>query len=244
MPVYLEAVRLLRESAGDEVAVRACGTGAFSLAGHMIGPENFVTELAMLAVEADVRRERRLRTLMDVCTETTIAFAQAALDAGADIVMCGDSLASLDMISPEIYRAWAHPYESRFFASVRGTAHDRGAAALLHVCGDTRPVLPEMIATGADILELDWKVPLAFARERIDASSEPRPAIMGNLDPSAVLLQGTREEVLVAARTAMSDAGPRFLLGSGCEVAPATPPANMEALLEAATASGSAEHSL
>ncbi|MFW5738500.1 MAG: uroporphyrinogen decarboxylase family protein, partial [Spirochaetota bacterium] len=60
MPVYLGAVRQLRETAGDELAVRACGTGAFSLAGHIMGPDNFVMALAMLDVEPDEEAERRL----------------------------------------------------------------------------------------------------------------------------------------------------------------------------------------
>lgn len=256
MPVYLGAVRQLREAAGDELAVRACGTGAFSLAGHMMGPDNFVMALAMLDVEPDEEAERRLARLMEICTETTIAFALAALEEGADLVMNGDSLASLDMISPAIYERWAWPYEKAFFDRVRPEADARGALTLLHICGDTTPILHLSTGAGEHVLELDWKVDLAEARRAADeaaapggrASGDEPPrapgpvALMGNLDPTAILLQGSPDEVGAAAREALAAAGAAsdaasgggFLLGSGCEVAPATPIENMRAMVAAA----------
>lgn len=46
MPVYLEAVRRLKDHFGDSVIVRGPGTGPFSLAGHTMGTENFLMDLA------------------------------------------------------------------------------------------------------------------------------------------------------------------------------------------------------
>jgi len=248
MPVYLGALRQLRGAAGDELAVRACGTGAFSLAGHLMGPEGFVTALAMLDVDPDPVAERRLTLLMEVCTQTTITFSLAALEHGADVVMIGDSLASLDMISPAIYERWALPYERAFFERVRPAAEARGALALLHVCGDTTPILALEAATGTHVIEFDWKVDPAIARRTVDAELARPVALMGNLDPTSVLLQGTPELVrreadraIAAGVRAGATAGrddrasrPAFLLGSGCEVAPATPLANARAMVSAA----------
>ncbi len=250
MPVYLDAIRRLREAAGNELAVRACGTGAFSLAGHMLGPDAFVMALALLDVEPDPTAERRLRRLMEITTETTVRFALAAVEAGADVVMDGDSLASLDMISPALYEKWAWPSEREFFHLVRPAAEAHGALTLLHICGGTTPILPLMARTSAHILELDWKVGLAKARATVEeeareSSAVPSPpALMGNLDPSALLLQGTAEEVREAATAAIltgsrtspgtGPAGTGFLLGSGCEVAPLTPVENMRAMVDTA----------
>jgi len=47
MPVYLEAIQLLAEKTRGEVAVRAPGTGPFSLASHLLGTERFLIELAL-----------------------------------------------------------------------------------------------------------------------------------------------------------------------------------------------------
>lgn len=236
MPVYLEAIRLLRQNAGARLAVRACGTGAFSLAGHLIGPDNLVARLALLSVEPSDRDEAALRRLMEICTETTARFAACAVDAGADIVMSGDSLASLDMISPTLYREWVWPYEREFFARIDQRVRRAGAASLLHICGNTLPIVSDMGATGADILEIDWKVPIAEAAKTVrQTRPDHPPAIMGNLDPSAILLQASESEVSAAAARAVSEGGTGFLLGSGCEVAPATPLANMRAIVNAAS---------
>lgn len=228
MPVYLEAIRALVRHANESLAVRACGTGAFSLAGHLIGPDRLVTRIALLTVEPSPKDEAALRRLMEICTETTTSFALSALEAGADIVMSGDSLASLDMISPEIYEQWVYPYERAFFDRVRPAADSRGALTLLHICGNTLPILGSMAETGAHVLEVDWKVSLAGARQVVGE----RVALMGNLDPSALLLQGKPDDVRYASRTAIAEAGTGFLLGSGCEVAPATPLENMRAMVD------------
>ena len=132
MPVYLEAIARLAAALKGRVAIRATGTGPFSLAGHILGAERFVTELAMLAVEPSEETERALRRLMDLATEALTAFARAALAAGADIVQAGDSLASLDMISPAIYESWVLPCEKRFFA--RGRASSAAPAAPSRCC--------------------------------------------------------------------------------------------------------------
>lgn len=237
MPVYLEALRTMRAVVGDRLAVRACGTGPFSLAGHLMGPDLLVTTIATLSIEPDARVDRRLRLLMDVCTETAIAFAVAALESGADVVMSGDSLASLDMISPPIYEHWVWPYERHFFDCVRPHAEQRGALTLLHICGNTVPILRSMASTGAHVLEIDWKVPITTARD--ETCCKP---LMGNLDPTSVLLQGSPDEVLTASRRAIADGlletdsgePAAFLLGSGCEVAPATPVENVRAMVSAA----------
>jgi uroporphyrinogen decarboxylase len=233
MPVYLEAIQRLASRFKGQVAVRAPGTGPFSLAGHLLGAERFVMDLASLAVEPDAEAESALLRMMDLTTDALLAFARACLEAGADIVQAGDSLASLDMISPAIYEKWAWPYERRFFAGIADDCRRHGAVSLLHICGDNTRILPRMADTGADILEIDHKVSLATAR-RVAGG---RVCLMGNLDPAGLLLRGTPGEVAAAASRAIAAAGPLgFILGSGCEVPPRAPLENLRALVAAARA--------
>jgi len=67
------------------------------------------------------------------------------------------------------------------------------------------------------------------------ASFRDRTVFCGNLDPSATLAHGTPE--LVAAQTrdllAVFAGNPRFILNAGCAIPPATPPANLRAMLQA-----------
>ncbi|MHC1769113.1 MAG: uroporphyrinogen decarboxylase family protein [Verrucomicrobiia bacterium] len=232
MPVYLEAIQRLADVLKGNVAVRAPGTGPFSLASHLMGTENFLVELAYAERKPGGKEEERLRRLLDLATDALIAFAKACVDAGAHVVQAGDSLASIDMISPRQYRQWAFPCEQRFFGELNVYAGSRGALTLLHICGNMTPVLEDMANTGAQILELDSKVSLRSAKERVG----DRVCLMGNLNPVELLLRGTPGEVERAASEAISEAGKHggFILGSGCEVPVDAPPENLKAMVRIA----------
>ncbi len=232
MPVYLEAIRRLADMTRGEVAVRAPGTGPFSLAAHLMGAESFLIELAMSARDPGGPGEQSLKRLMELTTDALIAFAASCLEAGAHLVQAGDSMASLDMISPATYRKWAWPAERRFFATLNPLAERRGAVTLLHICGNMTSVLEAMADTGAHIMELDHKVSLKAASERVGS----RVCLMGNLDPVELLWRGTPAAVAHAAQQAIEDAGRHggFILGSGCEVPVAAPEENLSAMVETA----------
>ena len=93
------------------------------------------------------------------------------------------------------------------------------------------PVLEDMANTGAHILELDHKVSLKTAREKVGT----RVCLMGNLDPVEVLWRGTPIQVAQQARQAISDVGHKgFILGSGCEVPMAAPQVNIRSMIQIA----------
>ncbi len=234
MPVYLEALNLLKDHFAGEVALRGPGTGPFSLASYLMGgTSEFLTQIGFCEADEDKDAEGKLLTLMDIASDGLIAFLKAALDAGSDTAMVGDSLASLSMISPGIYRKYVYPFEVKVFRELQPEVEKHGAVTILHICGDTRAILPLMAETGADVLEIDAKVPMDEAIELVGGKA----ALMGNLEPTAVLFQGSPESVLLASRECMEkgralDGG--FILGSGCEVVPGTAVENMQALVQAA----------
>jgi len=118
MPVYLDAIQRLKVRLGDQVAIRAPGTGPFSLASHLMGTERFLLELAEADQQPGGAAEQALQELLTLTTTALTLFARACLDAGADIVQAGDSLASIDVISPAMYRKWAWPFERAFFNEI------------------------------------------------------------------------------------------------------------------------------
>ena len=151
--------------------------------------------------------------------ENQIRFAQAQVAAGADMIGVGDSVASL--VSPQMYQRHVLPFEKRLFDAI----HEAGAAVKLHVCGDIGKSIGLMAQTGCDIIDVDWMVPLKKSRDLVG----PDVTLCGNFDPTAVLLQGTPQEVAEAARQCIADGGRRFILQPGCEVPPGTPEQNIRA---------------
>jgi uroporphyrinogen decarboxylase len=149
-------------------------------------------------------------------------------EAGAHMVSNGDSPAGPALISPRLYREFAFPYEKLAAAS----AHKLGLPYALHICGNTDLILEDMVATGADALELDHKTGL----HRAAAVMKDRTALIGNLDPNGVLALGS--PALVAQRTrelleCFRD-NPRFILNAGCALPATTPPENIRSMLRAA----------
>lgn len=229
MHVYLDAIRILSERLGEEAAIRGCGTGPFVLCGHLFGVENFIMQIAD-AFYGDTECEERVNDLLEVGRETLRRFVALQLEAGASIVQCADSTASLDMISPEMYRRYVYPVERRFFTDIGPLCDRYRAAGLLHICGDTTEILPDMADTGAHILEIDHKLDLAHAKRAVG----DRVCLLGNLNPAGELLHGDPEAVDRAVVTCIEDAGHGggFILGSGCEVPINAPVENVKRAIE------------
>ena len=103
--------------------------------------------------------------------------------------------------------------------------HEAGAAVKLHICGNTISIIEHMAKTGADIIDVDWMVPLEGARQLVG----PEITLCGNFDPSGVLLQGSPEDVAKAAKQCIERGGEKFILMPGCEVPPGTPEENIRA---------------
>lgn len=206
----LAAVRDFAGQVRGEIPIMGWVEGALAEAADLRGVSTLMTDLYD---DPDWVVE-----LLELCAEQAIAFATAQIDAGADIIGVGDAIAS--QVSPRMYRRYVLPYEQRLIKAI----HERGALARLHICGDTSRLLADMATTGADIIDVDWMVPLQKAADTFGTASP-----CGNFDPVKVLLQGTPDEVTAATLSCRADGGPRFISMAGCEVPDATPPENLVA---------------
>jgi uroporphyrinogen decarboxylase len=235
MPVYLEAVRILARELGDRVAIRGTGTGPFSVAAYLYGDQRFLMKLAEIASGlAEPGDEARVHRLLEICAEASARFLRAQLRAGEHIAYLGDSLSSAEMISPQMYRSWAGPYQRMVFELVEDEVRSRGARTLLHVCGDNRAILADLADTGVDLLEIDHKMNLTECRRELGADL----CLIGNLDPVDVILNGSPEDVARESRACIAAAGgsARFILGTGCFVPWESPVANLKAMVDVAHA--------
>jgi uroporphyrinogen decarboxylase len=236
MPVYLEATRRIAEQAGEAAAIRVPGTGPFAVAAYLIGVQAFLYEIAMVEQEVDLTHAAALERMLDLAAEAVTRFGLAQLQAGAHVLQCGDSLASGSMISPRTFRRFVLPRHQRIFAAWKAA----GAMTALHVCGNNTNMLELLADTGADIVAIDSAVDLALAKRRIGG----RVTLIGNLDPVALVLQGSADQVEAAARDCLAAAshGGGYVLGTGCEVPPRSPLENVRAIVRAAHAAPAGEN--
>ena len=164
--------------------------------------------------------------LLKYCTGITCQFIELMAATGCDMVSNGDSTAGPEMISPEMYRQFALPYEQKVIKK----AHDLGVAYTLHICGNTDVILADMLESGADAIELDYKTNIKNACELC----KDKMTFIGNIDPSGVIACGTVDDVKKETGkllTLFAD-NPRFILNAGCAIPPITPKENIVAMME------------
>ena len=205
----LEAIRTMREQVGGKVPIMGWVEGALAEAADLRHVNDLMVDL--------VRHPDWLKELLEITVEVGIAFATAQVEAGADIIGLGDAVASL--ISPNMYREFALPYEQRIIEAV----HAAGGLARLHICGSTGKILTDMLDSGADIIDIDWMVNI----ERAAAAFGDDAALCGNFDPVAVMLQGTSDQVREATLTCGRLGGSRWISAAGCEIPDGTPGENL-----------------
>jgi len=132
------------------------------------------------------------------------------------------------LIGPRLYRELAWPFERRLIAALKSVSP---RPVSLHICGRALPLLGDMAASGADVLEIDHLVDL---RQAIRLAG-PGKVLWGNLDPVGILAQGApgdvRRACLRALEAVRQSGHRRFVLSSGCTLAVETPEENLDALL-------------
>ncbi len=214
MPVVLDATRRLKALLEDEAPILTSLKGPFSLASFLRGIDGFLEDL--------LSNPRRAREFLHLATENQIAYVEAIVQAGG-IPFIGDPVASGSLVSPEMFREFAQPYLSQLIRSV----HESGVKAGLHICGETRRLLRDMVATGADFLSVD-EMDLARARQEVGDNT----VLMGNVSTS-LLLEGRPEQVATAAEECLARGGQGLILSSSCDVPTDAPKENVQALVKA-----------
>jgi MtaA/CmuA family methyltransferase len=207
----VESIRKMAQAVSRTRSVLGWAEGPLAVYADLRGVESMFLDL--------IDSPQMYLQAAEIIIENQIRFAQAQVAAGADMIGVGDSVASL--ISPPMYRQFVQPFEKRLFDAI----HAAGATVKLHVCGDISHSIRFMAETGCDIIDVDWMVPLDEARTAVG----PGVTLAGNFDPSAILLQGTPQDVADAARRNIEMGGQRFILQPGCEVPPGTPEPNIRA---------------
>lgn len=170
-----EGVRLLLDALGDTPLIGFAGA-PFTLASYLVegGPSRHYARTKALMLDDPESWHQLLGALTDI----TVEFLRAQLAAGVDAVQLFDSWAGA--LSPRHYREYVLPHSQRVFAEIAQAGVPR-----VHFGVGSGELLAAMGEAGAEVVGVDWRVPLPTAVRRIGAGK----ALQGNLDP-AVLLAG------------------------------------------------------
>ncbi|HSA48831.1 MAG TPA: uroporphyrinogen decarboxylase [Yinghuangia sp.] len=218
VPYVAEAVRQLTGELGGTPLIGFAGA-PFTLASYLVegGPsKNHEFTKAMMYGEPEL-----WAALLDRLADITSQFLAVQIEAGASAVQLFDSWAGA--LSAADYRTSVMPASAKVLASVAGYGIPR-----IHFGVGTGELLGLMGEAGADVVGVDWRVPLDEAARRVG----PGKAVQGNLDPAVLFaphetMCAKAGQVLAEGRAAE---GHIFNLGHG--VLPNTDPGTLTALVE------------
>ncbi len=210
VPFIGQAIGMLTAELGGTPLIGFAG-GPFTLACYLIegGPsKNFDRTRAVM-----YGSPRLWRSLLGRLADITIAFLKVQVAAGVSAIQLFDSWAGI--VSAQDYERNILPFSSRIFA-----AFEESGVPRIHFGVGTGELLRLLGEAGADVVGVDWRVPLDEAVYRVT----PGKALQGNLDPAIMLapwpvIEERAREVLDKGRTAESHI---FNLGHG--VLPETDP--------------------
>ncbi|WP_243375169.1 uroporphyrinogen decarboxylase family protein [Geotalea sp. SG265] len=218
LPHHLEAMRIAVDQVGNEVPVTGALTCPFTNASFLVGAETLAR--LMLKDPETVHR------LCEISLDTNFRYAAAIIEAGATPSLT-DAMSSSTVISPRQFKEFSLPYLKRLIDFI----HGKGKSVTLHICGKTAKIWESMVEAGADCISIDNDASLIEAKLAVGN----RVRLMGNVHPSAVMLQGAVEDVRRATLSCLREAhdNPKgFIVASGCSLPTEAPFENIEAMME------------
>ena len=215
-PYVLETVRAV--VAELEVPLIGFAGAPFTVASYLI--EGRGTRTYSLTKTLMREDPATWHSLLDTLADLAVASLRSQVSAGATAVQLFDSWAGA--LSPDDYVRFALPSTRRIFDALADLGVPR-----IHFGVGTGELLGFMAGAGADVVGVDWRVPLDAARLRVG----PDKAVQGNLDPSVCLapLDVVETEVAKVLR-AGGGAGHVFNLGHG--VLPQTDPGVLQRVVD------------
>lgn len=231
----IDSLRVIRVNDHDRLKARVNEVREFS---RMVGNSQFICGWVEgpFAAYCDIRdvsdacmdmyeNPEKLKVALNIMTESALEFITAQVNAGAHCIGIGDAVCSL--ISPELYHDFVFPLEKLLVDHT----HSLNAKVKLHICGNTTAILPDMIKTGADIVDIDH---LVTSMGQFMPLFPAKQVPSGNSDPVTVIRDGDKESIKESVFSCFRETNGRGIISAGCEIPPDTSVENLTAYRDAA----------
>ena len=212
IPVVLKAVEILKEKYGEDLAILPTTVCPFTIAGHLAS----VDEMFMwIITDPD-----KIHTLVSKVTDFVIDYQKLLSDAGADILFAIDPTSSGDLLSGDMYKEFVLP-------SIQRMRKATDTPTILHICGNTKPMLEHIAISDVDGFSFDKAVPVWYAKQILG----DKVSVYGNLDVIDLFPNQMPEDVYNATAEVIRQGV--NIAGSACDVPETTPIENIRAFVKA-----------
>ncbi|MDD4249445.1 MAG: MtaA/CmuA family methyltransferase, partial [Methanosarcina sp.] len=213
IPAVLEAIKIIREKVGPDVPIIGGMEGPITIASDIISVKTFM--------KWSIKKPDLFEQALDLATEASIIYANAMVEAGADIIAIADPVASPDLMSPDSFKQYLQPRLQKFSAGVN-------SVTVLHICGNVNAILNYMADCGFEGLSVEEKIGSVKKAKEIIGT---RARLVGNISSPFTLLPGPVDKIKTESRQALVDG--IDVLAPGCGIAPMTPLENIKAMVAA-----------
>jgi uroporphyrinogen decarboxylase len=216
----MEGIRRTRAALGGQVPLIGFAGAPFTLAAYAVegGATKSFSKIKGLLF-SDPHTAHRL---LERIARTIGAYLAAQLEAGAQALQIFDSWAGV--LTPSDYAHFALPYVKQILESL-----PKRDVPIILFGVETGSLLEKMAESGADVIGVDWRVPLDEARARLG----PNVAVQGNLDPCALLAPPEEIERRVMEVLARAGDTPGHVFNLGHGILPETPVEHAIAMVDA-----------
>jgi uroporphyrinogen decarboxylase len=210
-----EAIRKVAAHFADRIGIIGFCGAPFTLASYMIEPQfsrNYIETKSLMYRQPAVW-QMLLTKLAVVLTE----FAGQQVEAGADAIQIFDSWAG--SLSPVDYREFVLPITRQLVRDVQALG-----VPVIYFGVDTATLLADMRELGADVVGLDWRIPLDHGWQALGHAC----AIQGNLDPIALFAEEALLRDRIRRILAQAGGRPGHIFNVGHGIVPGTPVENVQ----------------
>jgi uroporphyrinogen decarboxylase len=214
-----EAMKLVCKHFGSRLPVVGFCGAPFTLASYMIegrGSRNYLQTKKMMYSSPQVWDEL-LRKLVSVTSE----YAVEQVRAGADVIQVFDSW--VGCLGVEDYQKYVLPWTRELIQKIK-----QSGVPVIYFGTEAATLLKYMKQTGADVIGLDWRIPLDEGWQALQMQG----AVQGNLDPVLLFAEWKELKVRAAGILQRANGRPGHIFNLGHGILPETPVENVKALAE------------
>jgi uroporphyrinogen decarboxylase len=217
----LEAIKLVkRELEARGIPLIGFAGAPFTLASYAIeggGSKTYARTKALMLTEP-AAWQRLMNKLVTVQADYLIKQAQA----GASLLQIFDSWAGVALGQYDYVR-YVQPYNRKLLQTLA-----QANVPLINFSTGTFPYLEEVAACGGDVIGVDWRMPLSAAWAKVGE----KKAVMGNLDPVALLAPWRELKFRIDQLLAEVNGRPGHIFNLGHGIVPNTPVDNVRRLVD------------
>ncbi|MGE5544290.1 MAG: MtaA/CmuA family methyltransferase [Bacillota bacterium] len=215
IPELIKAIGMLKEMVGDNALVIGGIIGPYSIAGSLMG----VTDI----LRNSFKKPQKLGPFLEVSQTAGLLLARELISAGADAICIEDMMASMDLISPKIYRDLVYPWQKKLVDSLQDIP------TIMHICGKLDAIIEDIANLGVTAISVEEKVDAPAAVKKL-SSYDHFISLIGGINAPSTLYSGDIDRIAEETRKAVADG--YHMIAPGCSIPPATTIASLRTMVD------------